>query len=58
VTLIASSSLALEVLDVDLTIDDPAYGCQANPITADLLRGRELSCVTGGSSLAFVIDPR
>lgn len=56
--LIAGSTLLVATYDEDVTVNDPAYGCQAAPITADLLRGRVLACTGGGSSLSFKIDPR
>lgn len=58
VTLIAGSSLELSVLDEDLTVDDPAYGCGASPIEAGQLRQRALMCASAGGTLSFEIDPR
>jgi len=58
VQLIAGSRLTLMALDEDLTADDPAYGCEANPVTAAHLRERSLACASGGSTLSFEIDPR
>jgi hypothetical protein len=58
VQLVGGSSLLIAALDEDLTTDDPAFACQATPITASQLRSRTLSCNDGGSTLTFEIDPR
>lgn len=56
--LIAGSTLELTAYDEDVSDDDLAYVCSAAPITAELLRGRDLGCASGGSSLTFHIAPR
>lgn len=38
------TSLRIDVLDEDLAVDDNAWACQANPLSADLLRSRLISC--------------
>lgn len=57
VQLIAGSTLALNSYDEDLTTNDPGYQCGA-PITAALLRSRELGCTTATWSMAFRIAPQ
>lgn len=58
VTLIAGSTLTIEVWDEDVTVNDLMFTCQASPIRADLLRGRGLSCSSGAYTISFQIDPR
>lgn len=51
--------LLIEVYDEDLTDDDPAWACQANPLTADFLRGGAITCQ--GSALPgsnIIVDVR
>ncbi len=57
-TLGAGSSLLIQAFDEDLTINDPAYGCVASPLTAALLRERILGCSSAGNTLSFRISPR
>ena len=38
------TTLRIDGLDEDLAADDPAWACQANPLTADFLRGRVITC--------------
>jgi hypothetical protein len=58
VMLVAGATLRLDVWDDDVTTPDFAYACQANPITAELLRTRSFRCQTGGASLNAVIEPK
>ncbi len=58
VTLIGGSTLLLSTLDEDITVNDPAFACRADPITADMLRGRTASCTEGENDLSFRIHPR
>lgn len=58
VSLIAGQSVRIDVIDEDLTVDDPAFACQANPVTASLLRGRTFGCSVSGMRLDARIDPR
>ncbi|GAB4202200.1 MAG: hypothetical protein OHK0013_15180 [Sandaracinaceae bacterium] len=57
-TLIAGSSLAIQVWDEDVSANDLMFTCQASPIGADLLRQRSLACSSGGFTVSFQIDPR
>jgi hypothetical protein len=54
VTIAGGADLTLEIYDEDLTVNDFAGGCAADPITADLLRSRLLSC----PGVSFLIVPR
>ncbi len=58
VTLVAGGSLRIDAVDEDVTVDDPAVACQANPVTAAQLRTRTMSCSASGSTLSWQIDPR
>lgn len=54
--LIAGSRLEFIVLDDDpLETDDVVLNCSANPITADLLRGREFGCGMKGSEVHIAV---
>jgi hypothetical protein len=55
---VGGGSLRLDVYDEDVTTFDFAYGCLASPLTAEMLRKRRLSCVSGGNSLNLTIEPR
>lgn len=57
-TLIAGSSLVVEVFDEDISANDLMFTCTASPITPNILRGRSARCATSGASVAFQIDPR
>lgn len=57
-SLIAGSSLVIEVYDEDVTVNDLMFTCTADPIPATLLRQRDLSCSAGGFTVSFQIDPR
>lgn len=55
------STVAFVVRDSDLVFDDDVFTCEANPITSDLLRGRELACQEarmGGTILRGRIEPK
>jgi len=54
----AGSSVIVTASDEDLTVNDPAFSCAANPITAAHLRARELACTVGGNSLSYRLDPQ
>jgi hypothetical protein len=54
---IGGGDLTIMVYDEDLTVDDPAYSCAADPLTADLLRSRQLSCNSARGQITFRIDP-
>lgn len=56
--LIAGSTLVLSALDEDLTVDDPAYSCAAAPLSMAQLRGRQLSCGSGGYQMTFRVEPQ
>jgi hypothetical protein len=58
VQVIAGSTLLMASFDEDATVNDPAFNCQAAPLTAQQLRSRRLSCAAGGSSMQFVIEPK
>jgi hypothetical protein len=58
VTLIGGSALVVSILDEDLTVNDPAFACGADPITADQLRARALGCMQGANNLSLGIAPR
>jgi hypothetical protein len=55
---IGGASLLLVAYDEDLTTDELAYSCEANPLTAAQLRTRHLACASGGSMMSFTIEPR
>lgn len=57
-SLLAGSSLTIEVYDEDVSFNDLMFTCSASPITANLLRGRSLACNGSGYSVSFQIDPR
>ncbi|HVV81854.1 MAG TPA: C2 domain-containing protein [Kofleriaceae bacterium] len=42
------SVVLIEVFDEDIAVDDGAWSCSANPLTADLLRDRTLTCAGSG----------
>ena len=51
--------LFIDVYDEDLAADDLAWACQANPLTADFLRGGAITCQ--GSALPgsnVIVDVR
>ena len=58
VQIVAGSTLTLTVYDEDVSKNDLAYACTASPLTADLLRLRDLQCMSAGSSMTFRIAPR
>lgn len=58
VQLIAGGTLRIDVWDEDLTSNDYAFACQANPITAALLRTRSFACSGNGMSLTSAINPK
>ncbi len=43
------TTLRIDVYDEDLTVNDPGWACQANPLTADYLRGGGLACAGQGA---------
>lgn len=55
---VGGGSLAVQVFDEDLTTNDLAYVCSAAPLTADLLRTRDLGCSSSAGQVTFRIDPR
>jgi hypothetical protein len=57
VQVIGGGSLAIVVYDEDVAVSDRATACQADPLTAGLLRRRALQC-SGTSPLMFGIAPR
>lgn len=54
----AGSRLDLNVYDEDVTTNDLALGCVANPLPAADLRSRRLSCASASGSLMLAIQPR
>jgi hypothetical protein len=60
--LAGGANLEFLAYDEDVTVNDPAFGCVATPITANLLRSRELMCTGGGatqgSSIRVTVTPR
>ncbi len=58
ISLIAGGSMRIDVWDEDATVDDHVLACQANPITAELLRGRAFSCARNGMMLTSTIRPK
>ncbi len=58
VSLIAGAALRLDVWDEDVASNDWAFACQANPITAALLRSRKFNCSANGASLTSAINPK
>ena len=57
-TIGAGDSVFVDVLDEDIAEHDPVYGCTADPMPADVLRGRGASCASAGYSVEFAITPR
>ena len=55
---IGGGSFEAQVFDEDVTVDDLAFICMATPLTADLLRGRLITCNTTGYVVSLRIDPR
>jgi hypothetical protein len=53
-TINSGDKLELRVLDVDLDADDLALSCVLDPISTDLLRGRDLFCQTSDGITAFL----
>lgn len=58
VQLVAGNALRLDVWDEDVAADDFAFACQANPVTAALLRSRTFACSGNGASLTSKINPK
>jgi hypothetical protein len=58
VQLEGGATVRFDSFDEDVTVNDPAYACIANPITAQLLRIRKLACMTGSNSMVLDIAPR
>lgn len=58
VTLASTTKLDVHAYDSDVTSDDDAYLCEANPVTADELRARHVGCQGNGYSLTFTVQPR
>lgn len=59
VSLIAGSTLTLTSYDQDVSVNDPGFACEAKPITAALLRLRQLGCTSPPPwSLSYVIAPQ
>jgi hypothetical protein len=60
--LVGGANLEFIAYDEDVTANDLAYGCGATPITANLLRSRELMCIgsgaTQGNSIRVTVTPR
>lgn len=54
----AGSTFELIVADEDLAIPDPGFTCIADPLTANLLRGRVLTCENSGWVVTAQLDPR
>ena len=54
----AGSTLVVEVDDEDVSSNDPGFVCQADPLTAAQLRGRNLSCTNSGWQISFTIEPK
>ncbi|MCB9597536.1 MAG: hypothetical protein H6719_32760 [Sandaracinaceae bacterium] len=54
-TILAGSGVRLDVFDEDLTTNDGAFACVHDPITAERLRSRDLSCSGALGSLSAVI---
>lgn len=50
------SVVLIEAYDEDLTVDDLGWACQANPLTADFLRGGGLSCSGTGPLAAARVN--
>lgn len=55
---VGGGELVLQAYDEDLTANDPAIACVADPLTAALLRSRLLACSASGASMEFRIEPR
>jgi hypothetical protein len=55
---IGGGSLYVAAYDEDVTNYDFAYGCLADPLTAEMLRTRRVACASGGNSLQLAIEPR
>lgn len=58
VSLVAGTALRIDVWDEDISSNDFAFACQANPITAAILRSRTLACSASGESLSSSITPK
>lgn len=58
VQLVAGNAFRMDVWDEDVTTNDFAFACQANPITAALLRTRSFGCAANGASLTSAINPK
>jgi len=58
VTLASTTKLDVHAYDSDVTSDDDAYLCEANPVTAAELRARQVGCQGSGYSLTFTVQPR
>lgn len=54
---IGGGALEVRAFDEDLTVNDLAFTCAATPLTAALLRGRDLQCAAAGGAVMFRIDP-
>ena len=54
---IGGGGFEVRVFDEDLTVNDLAFTCATTPLTADLLRARDLQCATAGSVVTFHVDP-
>lgn len=60
VSLVGGGTLTVEALDEDVTVNDVAVRCTANPITAANVRSRALACSATATtgSIAFDIAPK
>ncbi|MBL9016740.1 MAG: hypothetical protein JNL83_21310 [Myxococcales bacterium] len=58
VQLVAGATLRIDVWDEDVTTHDAAFACQANPITAQLLRTRTFACAVNGMTMTSTIRPK
>jgi len=58
VQLVGGNAFRIDVWDEDVTTNDFAFACQANPITAALLRTRSFGCAANGASLTSTINPK
>lgn len=54
----AGATVRFDSFDEDVTVNDPAFACIANPITAALLRSRKLVCTSGANSMTIDVRPR
>lgn len=52
----AGARVTVEVWDGDVSDDDWIFGCVADPLTADFLRGWGFECNQAGSSIAISLD--